>query len=183
MKTLILSGSPRNNGDTASLLAKLTEQLGGEVLFVRAYDNTIAPCCDCRFCRTNDRCALRDGMDEVYAYLADCDNVVIASPLYFSELTGRLLDVGSRLQLYYSARAFRGTPPVLSKKRGAVILTGGGEGDPNLAYNTAVRLLHYMNAWEIHPLVGSFRTDTLPAAEDHEAAAGICSIAAFLNRK
>ena len=26
------------------------------------------------------------------------DNILIASPIYFSELTGKLLDVGSRLQ-------------------------------------------------------------------------------------
>ncbi len=182
MKTLILSGSPRKHGDTAALLSRLTAQLRGEVLLISAYHAPIAPCTDCRFCRTHERCAIRDGMDAVYDALTDCDNVVIASPLYFSELTGRLLDVGSRLQCYYSARVFRNAPIPLSRKRGAVLLTGGGEGDPMLAYQTAVRLLHYMNAWEIAPLVGSFRTDNLPASADTDALSQVDGIAAFLNR-
>jgi len=46
-------------------------------------------------------------MQEIYKYIEECDNILIASPLYFSELTGKLLVVGSRLQTYFCARFFR----------------------------------------------------------------------------
>ena len=37
MKTLILNGSPRKNGDTASLIEKITEKIVGEYRIVDAY--------------------------------------------------------------------------------------------------------------------------------------------------
>ena len=54
---------------------------------------------------------------EIYAYIEECDNVLIASPVYFSELTGKLLDLGSRLQTYFSAKFFRREQPVAKAKR------------------------------------------------------------------
>ena len=38
MKTLILNGSPRRNGDTVSLINELTEQLNGEYKIVDELD-------------------------------------------------------------------------------------------------------------------------------------------------
>lgn len=181
IKTLIFNGSPRKNGDTVSLLRIFTEHLDGDHLIVNTYNGEISPCMDCRFCRTHEGCAIHDGMTEVYDYLETCDNILIVSPMYFSELTGRMLDVGSRLQTYFSATQFRGESPVLKPKRGGVILVGGGSGAPEKAYQTAVLLLHYMNAFDIHPLVGSFHTDRLPAAEDAAAVSQIRQMADFFN--
>ena len=107
VKTLILNGSPRKNGDTASLIEKITEKIVGEYRIVDAYRCNISPCFDCRYCWENSGCVINDEMQEIYKYIQECDNIMIASPLYFSELTGKLLDVGSRLQTYFCARFFR----------------------------------------------------------------------------
>ena len=88
MKTLILNGSPRANGDTASLVEKLVNALEGDSHIVNAYRCNISPCIDCRYCWENDGCRICDDMQEVYSYIRICDNIVIASPIYFSELTG-----------------------------------------------------------------------------------------------
>ena len=101
MKTLILNGSPRVHGDTVSLINLLIKSLYGEYLVVDAYKSNISPCRDCRYCWENPGCAIKDEMQVIYSYIEDCDNIVIASPLYFSELTGKLLDLGSRLQTYF----------------------------------------------------------------------------------
>ena len=183
MKTLIFNGSPRPGGDTASLLRILEESLTGERKTVNAYRSRISPCVDCRFCKERSGCAIQDEMQEVYAYIQACDNIVIASPIYFSELTGKLLDVASRLQTYFCARFYRGETPIIKAKQGAVILTGGGDGAPDKAYGTACTLLRHMNCSRIHPLVCSHDTDRLPAGQDAEAAAGVRRIAAFLNRE
>lgn len=182
MKTLIFNGSPRKNGDTMALLHILTAELEGEFLLVNAYDGDIAPCIDCRFCRSNKGCAIDDGMGAVYDYLDDCDNIVIASPIYFNQPTGRLLVAASRLQTLFSAVRFRGEHPLTKPKKGGVILVGGGTGDPAKACETAMLLLHHMRARDIHPPVYSFGTDRLPAAEDKEAIAQVRSLAVFLNR-
>ncbi|MBQ4575019.1 MAG: flavodoxin family protein [Clostridia bacterium] len=182
MKTLILNGSPRRNGDTASLLDTLIPQLAGEIMRVDCYFADISPCLDCRLCKTQDGCAISDGMEKIYRFLPDCDNILIASPLYFSELTGKLLDVGSRLQTCFCARHFRGEEPIPKPKRGAVILVGGGDGRMEKAYETARTLFCMMNCREVHPLVCSHNTDHIPAIEDRQALAGIDDIAAYFNR-
>ena len=126
MKTLIFNGSPRKNGDTMEMIKKLTENLDGEIKIVNAYNSDISPCIDCRYCWKRNGCAIKDGMQEIYDYIQDCDNVVIASPIYFAELSGMLLALGSRLQTYVSAKYMRKETPIAKPKKGAVILAGGG---------------------------------------------------------
>ena len=120
-------------------------------------------------------------MSQVYRALRDCDGVVLASPLYFSEVTGRVLDVGSRLQTLYCARAFREVTPDICAKRGGIILAGGGDGSPDKAISTATTLLHHMGCKEIFRPVMSLHTNALPAADDAMAMAEIRALAAFLH--
>lgn len=179
MKTLILNGSPRPKGDTASLIEVVTNQIQGEYKIVNAYRSDISPCVDCRYCWKHEGCAIEDEMQEVYDYLRDCDNVLIASPIYFSELTGKLLDLASRLQTYFSARIIRKEKPDIKEKKGAVILAGGGSGGVNKAYETAVMLLHEMNCCDIHEVVSCSHTDKVPGIEDLAALEGVQSIIRF----
>ena len=179
MKTLILNGSPRENGDTASLIRELKKKLPGEIRTVDAYRCSISPCVDCRYCWEHSGCAIKDEMQEVYDCIQECDNILIASPVYFSELTGKLLDLGSRLQTYYCAAAFRKEKPVPKEKKGAVILVGGGDGRMDKAYGTACVLLRHMNCQAIHDLVCSHNTNVTPAANDANALRGIESIIGF----
>lgn len=181
MKTLILNGSPRRNGDTVSLINKLIEQLNGEYKIVDSYYSDISACVDCRYCWRNDGCSIKDEMTEIYDYIVDCDNVVISSPIYFSQPTGKLLDVCSRFQRYFAAKHFRDQTPSIKPKKGAVIFVGGGDGNPEDVYKTAYTILHHINVTEIYPLVGSFNTNELPAIEDQNAVEEILKIASYLN--
>lgn len=183
MKTLILFGSPRKKGNTAALLELLCRDLKGETMVVDAYRADISPCIDCRACRKKKGCAIDDQMRDVYSYIDACDNVVVASPIYFSELTGKLLDVGSRLQTYFCATVLRGEAAPGKTKRGGVILCGGGTGSADKAYSTAKRLLHYMNCDDVFPMVSSHLTDARPAAEDIEALASLEGLVKYLNRE
>ena len=179
MKTLILNGSPRKNGDTASLVSIITQKITGNYRILDAYRCNISPCLDCRYCRQNDGCIIKDEMQEIYEYIQECDNILIASPLYFSELTGKLLDVGSRLQTYFSARYFRGEEPIKKSKKGAVILVGGGDGHIETAYGTACTLLRLMNCNSIHEAVYSHSTNERPAIYDNNTLVGVKSIIEF----
>ncbi len=183
MKTLIFNGSPRKKGDTASLIRALTEDLAGQYRVVDCYRADISPCIDCRVCRKEPGCAIDDGMREIYEYIEECDNVVIASPIYFSELTGKLLDVGSRLQTYFCSTVLRGEAAPGKPKRGGVILCGGGTGSVEKACSTAQRLMHYMNCDDVYPVVSSHSTDSRPAAEDETALAALAGLIGFLNQE
>lgn len=181
MKTLILNGSPRKNGDTVSLINKLIEQLNGEYKIVDAYYSDISACVDCRYCWNNDGCSINDEMTEIYDYISDCDNVVIASPIYFSQPTGKLLDICSRFQTYFAAKYFRKQTPFIKPKKGAIILAGGGDGNPKKAYETLCGILTHINVTDIYNLIGSFNTNKISAKEDEQVLENINSLAAFFN--
>lgn len=181
METLILNGSPRPAGDTVQLLQRLTGGLQGTCYLLDAYRCGIAPCVDCRYCWQNDGCCIDDKMQEVYAHIVHCDNILIASPVYFSQLTGPLLSVASRLQTYFCARHFRHVEPIAKPKKGAVLLVGGGDGCPQPAYATACDLLRHMRCQAIHPLVCSHNTNLQPAVQDMQALEGVRSILRFFN--
>ena len=58
MKTLILNGSPREQGDTIALIEKIIQGLQGEYHIVNAYRCNILPCIDCRYCWKIDGCLI-----------------------------------------------------------------------------------------------------------------------------
>ena len=107
MKTLIFNGSARKNGETQSMIDALTAQLEGEYKVVNAHSCNVRACVDCRYCWEHPACSIQDGWQEIDSYLRECDNVVIASPVYFCEITGPVLSVLSRIQVYWAAKTFR----------------------------------------------------------------------------
>lgn len=180
MKTLIINGSPRENGDTAFLLSKLKETIHHEVIDISAYRDKIAPCKDCRYCKQTKGCSVKDKMDLIYA--DDFDNVIIASPIYMSGLTPPLVGIASRFQAVYCAKRFLGDEFHFSPKKAALILVGGGDGSPSEAIRLSSWMFRKMNAkgYEKH-MVFSLNTDEIPAKRDIEAIEKVQEIALYLN--
>lgn len=75
MKTLIINGSPRIQGDTESLIHIVKEGITGECKVLDAYRCNISPCVDCRYCWEHTGCAIHDEMQEIYDYIQTCDNI------------------------------------------------------------------------------------------------------------
>ena len=177
MKTLILNGSPQKNGNTRALLNLFTKELTGEYKTINTYYTHISPCTDCRYCQKHGKCCKKDGMEEVYGYVKECDNILIASPVYFSELTPTLLGVLSRFQAFYCSRRFLGIEPVTKKKKGAIMLTGGGDGVFDLAEKSGKILLKIMGAEEKIPLIYCGNTDFTKAEDNEEAVKRVVELA------
>ncbi len=168
MKTLIINGSPKKNGDTTALLDEFTKHLSGEARILSCYSN-ISPCNDCRFCWTNSGCSIDDEMQEIYPFLDECDNVVLASPIWFSTLSGPLLNIASRIQTLYAAGRFRGESKPATKN-GVLFLVGAQEGTEINPTRTALTIMKYM--YVRRPCVAtiySLDTDNVPAAKDEAA--------------
>lgn len=120
-------------------------------------------------------------MQGIYDYIQECDNILIASPIYITQLTAPLLCVASRLQTYFCAKYFRKEIPIKKPKKGAIILVGAGDGKIDSAHYVADRVLYKMNAKDVFPLVSSFDTTDIPAIDDKAAVAGARGIASFFN--
>jgi len=166
MKTLIINGSPRKNGDTMSLITKLKEHLSGEINQIDTYYSEIKPCIDCRYCWEYSSCAIKDEMQNIYKMIGETDNIIIASPIYFSELSGSLLQLASRLQYFWVSKNIRHESVLSDKKRkGIIILVGGGDGSPEQPLHMGKLLLHHMGA-EYYDSVCSHNTNNTTSNND-----------------
>jgi multimeric flavodoxin WrbA len=183
LKTLIFNGSPREDGDTAMLIDVFTSHLEGERKIINVFDCIIESCNDCRYCWTNEGCSIQDEMQEVYDYIQDCDNILIASPIFFSELTGQLLVVASRLQTYFCAKNLRNETPIDKSKKGGIILVQGGTFTAEKAAETSAMLLKTMNATEIVPPIFCRNTDHLSPVNNAEVIEKVKQIANSFNRR
>jgi len=170
MKTLIINGTTRKNGDTEALLNEFIRHLPGEHLIL-SQDSGIAPCKDCRYCWSHEGCCVKDDMQPVYEYLRDCDNVAIASPVWFSTLSSVTIAIGSRIQMLYAQNAFFGQPFEMKRpKNGVLFLAGGEPSTAEAAAPVARTIMKFMGVQR--PLaaeVYSLLTNDVPAKDDKQA--------------
>jgi multimeric flavodoxin WrbA len=180
VKTLIINGSPRRNGDTAFLLAELKNHLRHEVVELSAYYDAISPCVDCRACTKKKGCIINDRMQLIYE--DDYDNIVIASPIYMSNLTPPLMSIASRFQAYYCAKRFLRDEFIPRAKKSALILVGGGDGGPREAIRLSEWMFKKLNAAGHGQYTAlSLKTDAVPSSQDEEAVKQVKEIARYFN--
>jgi len=180
MKTLIINGSPRPNGDTASLLKNFKQYIGSETVEISAYRDKISPCVDCRRCWENQGCVIKDDMQKIYA--DDFDAVVIASPVYMSNLTGPVLSLASRFQIYFAAARILKMPIERRAKKGILMLVGGGDGGAELAIESAKLIFKMMRATlNDEDIILSLQTDKIPAKDDLVAMEKLREVAKRIN--
>jgi multimeric flavodoxin WrbA len=97
-KVLGIHSSPIKNGNTAWLLdhAMRAAEKAGEVTTetVALSGLTIADCRHCNWCMTKqtpDRlCSIQDDASSILEKIRDCDVLILASPVYFSRLSGTM---------------------------------------------------------------------------------------------
>ena len=132
MKLCALMGSPRKQGNTASLLEEFLGQwreLGQEGELIWLYERDIRTCLGCMACQ--DRfdglgCVQKDGLEGVFASMAQADALLLATPIYawyctapMKALLDRVVYAGNKN--YGRAKG----PALLEGKRVASIVTCG----------------------------------------------------------
>lgn len=99
-KILILSGSPRKNGNSDILCEEFrcgAEESGHQVEKLHVAAKEIHPCIACYHCRDNGgECVFQDDMAEVMQKMIDADVLVLASPVYFYSIDAQLKAVIDR---------------------------------------------------------------------------------------
>ena len=93
-KAVIVLGSPRKNGNSATLARETAEGIRTagsdcESFFLHKMD--IKACDACDSCRENieDPCIIDDDMQIIYAKLRQADVLVIAGPVYFATVSAQ----------------------------------------------------------------------------------------------
>ena len=90
---LILAGSPRKGGNSDLLceqFKKGAEEAGNTVEKVYIHDLKIGPCMTCYGCRQTKACVQKDDMTELLDKMVKADVLVLATPVYFYSMDGKL---------------------------------------------------------------------------------------------
>ena len=94
MKIVCVKGSPRLNGNSATIadyFLKHAQEKGGEIQAFALNKLKYSGCQACMACKTKqDKCAVNDELTEVLDAIRETDILLIATPIYFSEVTGQV---------------------------------------------------------------------------------------------
>lgn len=94
MRIVIINGSPRKNGATATLLKTMAKHLevkgDVDVQYINIIDYSLLPCTGCMSCYHKGVCHLKDGVEEINGMIAQTDGLIIGSPTYSSSMPGSL---------------------------------------------------------------------------------------------
>lgn len=98
-KVLILSGSPRKEGNSDLLcdeFARGAMEAGHDVMKIRVAEKNIGYCRACYACKNTGKCVINDDMAELLQNMIDADVLVLASPVYFYSVDAQLKAVIDR---------------------------------------------------------------------------------------
>ena len=128
MKITVLNGSPRLNGDTAKMIKQFKETAEGcghEVGIFDVCHMNIKGCLACEYCHERNKgvCIQKDDMEKIYEALKKTEMLILASPIYYHNLSGQLKCVIDR---FYSI-LYPEAPECLKKT--AMFLSSG---DPQM---------------------------------------------------
>lgn len=133
-KVMILSGSPKKDGNTQALVEWFSEgarSMGADVEIIHTahLKHKIMGCTSCRMCQKWDRyeCSVDDEVRPVLARMADADPIVLATPLYFFGPSAQLKLVMDRMFSLYKFNNKAGTMETPLKGKTLVLIASAFE--------------------------------------------------------
>jgi len=112
MKVLGIYGSPRKGGNSDQLLDEAlrgAREAGAEVLSVRCADLRMSGCLECGGCDNTGQCVVQDDMQTVYPQLEEADAIILASPMFFYNVSSQAKALIDRSQAMWNRRMLRKT--------------------------------------------------------------------------
>lgn len=100
MKVLLLSGSPKSEGNTAQVLgecARAIEAQGVETEIVSLAGKKIEACIACGYCGKHGKCGLQDDLDPIMEKLRRVQGFIVGAPVYFGTARGDVMNALQRI--------------------------------------------------------------------------------------
>jgi multimeric flavodoxin WrbA len=124
MKVVAFNGSVRSNGNTTILIKKVFEELKNEGIETELIElglKHLSGCIACYKCfeNKNKKCAIKsDLLNEYLEKMLSADCIILASPVYFSDVTANMKALIER-----AGMTSRGNENMLKRKIGAGIVS------------------------------------------------------------
>lgn len=143
---VVISGSPRKNGNTdqlADAFIKGAEAAGNQVTKFHVADVKMNNgCLGCNYCQRNDgECVQKDGMQAIYDALYQADTLVLATPVYYFGMSGQIKMILDRTYASLSK------PYPISSAALLVAYGGEQEADASSVVSQYHQILEYSN-WQ-----------------------------------
>ncbi|MBW2593028.1 MAG: NAD(P)H-dependent oxidoreductase [Deltaproteobacteria bacterium] len=151
MFVLGLQGSPRKNGNTHYLLSafmKEVQNMGVPAQTIDVCNENITACLGCGFCEKKGRCIITDDdmATEIYTLLRRADVIVVATPVFFFNMTSQLKALVDRCQTFWSAKYRLKVKDPLAKTRRGFLLSEGGSRGKNLFDGLVLTTRYFFDA-------------------------------------
>ena len=182
MKAVCILGSPRSNGNTATILKEITNTLSGNGIDVRNYnlgEMKINYCVGCRTCETTGNCIQNDDMYRIIADIYESDIVIMASPSYWGDVTGQMKVFIDRCTPYGNTNPHRLPVPV-GKTGVAVVIRAGQNKKENETLISTIE--HFLGHLDI-PLKYKFTAEGISTEQDLKNNPAILENAAVLGKQ
>jgi len=128
VEVLGLAGSPRRGGNSETLLDQAMEgarAAGARVRKIVLNELRFGPCQNCGFCSRQGVCRLNDDMRQVYEALDHADRIILASPIYFTNVSAQTKMMVDRCQPYWVRKYLLKQPALKTGRRGLFLCVGG----------------------------------------------------------
>lgn len=168
MKALVIVGSPKRKGQTMQMVTHFTSHLNADVEIVNVFDyKPIHPCMDCRQCETKDFCTQNDYFNEILDKIENSDCIILASPMWFGNVSGTLLSFLSRLQILVNGYEKR-KDKIHKWNKIAFLLMSSGAKWNSMAKSVEATIEFYTKAMDALMLDSIYanKTDDLAAGEN-----------------
>lgn len=127
MKVLLINGSPNAEGNTALALGEMEAVFraeGIETELIHVGNKAVRGCIGCRKCRQTGKCVFDDIVNETAPKFAECDGIVVGSPVYYASANATLVAFLTRL--FYSTgfdKTMKVGAAVAAARRGGLTAT------------------------------------------------------------
>ena len=94
MRVVLISGSPKPNGNTTQLMqecSKVIEERGVQAEIISFAGKKIESCIACGKCSKTGRCGLDDGLNEIIDKIRSAEGFIVGSPVYFGTARGDVM--------------------------------------------------------------------------------------------
>lgn len=99
-KVILISGSPRSNGNTMQILAecaRMIRKFNIKTEIISLANKKILGCSACYRCEKDDKCALNDDLNIIIRKIRKSQGLIIGAPIYFGTIRGDLMNMVQRI--------------------------------------------------------------------------------------
>ena len=157
---LVISGSPKKDGNTAALVEWFAEGAhstgaGVEIINAASANSKVNGCRSCRACQKREEygCVFNDDVKLMLDKMIDADVIVMATPLYFFSASAQIKQVFDRMFSLYKWDNAAGTMQTVLKGKTFAVIASAFEAEGFDALEKPFKMTAYYSGMKYASLI------------------------------